>query len=66
MGLVGFSTEFPRATSAQVMVFALLGVLVDNELAPPGVARFLALEARISGQLVLSRNKMGALFLYAL
>ena len=45
MGLVGFSAEFPRATSAQVIVFALLGVLVDNKLAPPGVAWFLASEA---------------------
>ena len=45
MGLVGFSREFPRATSAQVMVFALSGVLVDKELAPPGVAQYLALEA---------------------
>ena len=58
MGLVGFSTEFSLATSAQVMVFALLGVLVDNELAPPGVARFLASEAGISGQLVLSLNRV--------
>ena len=56
MGLVGFTTEFLRVTSTQMMVFALLGVLLDNELAPPGVARFLSLEAGISGQLVLSRN----------
>ena len=58
MGLVGFSTDFPRATSAQVMVFALLGALVDNEIAPSGVARFLSWKAEISGQLVLSRNKL--------
>ena len=58
MGLVGSTTEFPRATSAQVMVFALLGVLVDNELAPTGVARILALEAGIIGQLVLSCNRL--------
>ena len=45
MGLVGLLTKFPRATSAQVIVFALLGVRVDNEVAPPGVARTLALEA---------------------
>ena len=56
MGLVGSTTEFPRATSAQVVVFALLGVLVDNESALTGLARIFALEARISGQLVLSPN----------
>ena len=32
---VGLLTEFSRATSAQVIVFALLGVRVDNEVAPP-------------------------------
>ena len=58
MGLVGLLTKFPRATSAQVIVFALLGVHVDNKLAPPGVARTLASEACISWQLVLSHNNM--------
>ena len=45
MGLVGLFTEFPRATPDQVIVFALLGVHVNNEVAPPGVAWTLALEA---------------------
>lgn len=50
----GLSTGFPRVTSTQVIVFALFEVRSDNELAPLGVARFLAFEAQISGQLVLS------------
>ena len=45
MGLVGLLTKFPRATPAQVIVFALLGVRQDNKEAPSGVARILALEA---------------------
>ena len=45
MGLVGLLTEFPRATSAQMIVFALLGVRVDNEVALPEVSWTLALEA---------------------
>ena len=53
---VGLPMEFRRATSAQVIVFDLLGVRSVNKLAPLGVAQFLALEAWISGQLVLSRN----------
>ena len=53
---VCLSTGFPRVTSAQVMVFDLLGVRTNNELAPFGVAWLLALEAGIIGQLVLSRN----------
>ena len=45
MGRVGLFRRFPRATSAQVMAFDLLGVRLDNELAPRGVAWFMALEA---------------------
>ena len=45
MGLVGLLSKVPRAISAQVIVFALLGVRADNKVAPPGVARTLALEA---------------------
>ena len=45
MGLVRLLTEFPRAISTQVIVFDLLGVRIDNEVAPPGVAWTLALEA---------------------
>ena len=45
MCLVGLLTGFLRTTLAQVIVVALLSVRVDNEVAPPGVARTLALEA---------------------
>ena len=38
------------------MVFDLSGVRANNELGPRGVAQFLALEAGISGQLVLSHS----------
>ena len=59
MGRVGLSIGFPRATSAQVIVIDLLGVRSDNKLVLLSVARFLALEASISGQLVLSHNTRG-------
>ena len=58
MCCVGLSTEFPRVKSAYMMIFDLVGVRTNNELAPLGVAWLFALEAGISWQLVLSRSTL--------
>ena len=42
---MGLLIKFPRAISAHVIVFAILGIRLDNKVAPPGVAWILALEA---------------------
>ena len=56
MNRVGDATGYPRAISSKVSTFVLSGVLGDNKLAQPELALFLALEAGINGQLILSRN----------